>query len=125
MDMLTSNQLVKPLIDFSTLPVGSEKEHLDQVERGAAATLVLAVEEICRRVSLGASQITTPQLLSVTESLHRLSGAAAKKAAQQSAGAGFSVTINIPGANGTPERTITVESSAPTEAPGSPLSCEF
>lgn len=114
MDAFTGNHdgPLVPLIDFSTLPEGSEKAHLDHVERGSAMTLVLAVEELCRRLTYGASQISTPQLLSVADSLHRLSGAAAKKAAQQaSAGSGFRLVIERSGGD-----TITV-STGPQDEP--------
>ena len=97
--MLTCQQIPDPTQEEAT-------QAMDVARRKAAVLLSELIDDLGIRAADAAT--STPNKLSIAEHLYKVSGMAAKQAANESKGTGFSLRIEYPSINGAPSHTITI-----------------
>ena len=90
------------------IPVGTEDENLRLSSQIASINLLFAQKELGQRIT--DPNITTKGLLEIAEHSYKVSGMAKKQEAK-TAGPAFSITINIPQADGGERSVVIGESS--------------
>lgn len=91
------------------LPDPTPEEAVQAMEvarRKAAVILSELVDDLGLRAADAAT--STPNKLSIAEHLYKVSGMAAKQAAQENRGPAFSITISIPSVGGRAPQTMTI-----------------